>query len=105
MKALIEWVDARFPLVNVAREHLTEYYAPKNFNFWYFFGSLALLVLVLQIVTGILLAMNYKPDADLAFASVEYIMRDVWGGWFVRYMHSPGASLLRGGVGLVAFGT
>ena len=93
MKALIEWVDARLPLVNVVREHLTEYYAPKNFNFWYFFGSLALLVLVLQIVTGILLAMNYKPDADLAFGSVEYIMRDVWGGWFVRYMHSTGASM------------
>ena len=87
------WLDDRFPASKVIREHLTEYYTPKNFNFWYFFGSLALMVLVLQIVTGVLLAMNYKPDAELAFASVEYIMRDVWGGWFVRYMHSTGASL------------
>jgi len=72
---------------------MTEYYAPKNFNFWYFFGSLALLVLVLQIVTGIFLVMNYKPDAALAFNSVEYIMREVPGGWFIRYMHSTGASM------------
>ncbi len=86
------WVNKRFPLDKLMREHITEYFAPKNFNFWYFFGSLALLVLILQIITGILLAMNYKPDAELAFASVEYIMRDVWGGWFVRYMHSTGAS-------------
>ena len=69
-----------------------EYYAPKNFNFWYFFGSLALLVLVIQIVTGIFLTMHYKPDAALAFASVEYIMRDVPWGWLIRYMHSTGAS-------------
>ena len=69
-----------------------EYYAPKNFNFWYFFGSLAMLVLVIQIVTGIFLVMHYKPDAALAFASVEYIMRDVPWGWLVRYMHSTGAS-------------
>jgi ubiquinol-cytochrome c reductase cytochrome b subunit len=74
------------------RYHVTEYYAPKNFNFWYFFGSLALLVLVIQIVTGIFLVMNYKPDATLAFASVEYIMRDVPWGWLIRYMHSTGAS-------------
>lgn len=87
-----DWINDRIPIGRVIREHLTEYYAPKNFNFWYFFGGLALVVLVLQIVTGILLAMNYKPDAELAFASVEYIMRDVWGGWFVRYMHSTGAS-------------
>ena len=86
------WFNDRLPVDQAVKDHLTEYYAPKNFNFWYFFGSLAMLVLVLQIVTGILLAMNYKPDADLAFASVEYIMRDVWGGWFVRYMHSTGAS-------------
>ena len=90
--SFMNWLDDRFPATKVAKEHFTEYYAPKNFNFWYFFGSLALLMLVLQIVTGILLAMNYKPDAELAFASVEYIMRDVWGGWFVRYMHSTGAS-------------
>jgi len=91
--SFMTWLNDRLPLDKVTREHLTEYYAPKNFNFWYFFGSLALLVLVLQIVTGVLLAMNYKPDAELAFASVEYIMRDVWGGWFVRYMHSTGASM------------
>ncbi len=91
--SFMTWLDDRFPATKVTREHLTEYYAPKNFNFWYFFGSLALMVLVLQIVTGVLLAMNYKPDVELAFASVEYIMRDVWGGWFIRYMHSTGASL------------
>jgi len=90
---LMDWLDQRFPATKVMKEHLTEYYAPRNFNFWYFFGSLALVVLILQIVTGVLLAMNYKPDAELAFASVEYIMRDVWGGWFVRYMHSTGASM------------
>ncbi len=91
--SFMDWVDRRFPATKVFKEHFSEYYAPKNFNFWYFFGSLALVVLVLQIVTGVLLAMNYKPDATLAFASVEYIMRDVWGGWFVRYMHSVGASM------------
>ena len=89
---LIGWIDARFPLTKLFREHLAEYYAPKNFNFWYFFGSLALLVLVLQIVTGIFLTMHYKPDAAKAFASVEYIMRDVDWGWLIRYMHSTGAS-------------
>jgi ubiquinol-cytochrome c reductase cytochrome b subunit len=81
---LLGWVDARFPLTKMWKEHLSEYYAPKNFNFWYFFGSLALLVLVIQIVTGIWLTMNYKPDATLAFASVEYIMRDVDWGWLIR---------------------
>lgn len=90
--ALLGWIDARFPLTKMWKEHLAEYYAPKNFNFWYFFGSLALLVLVLQIVSGIFLTIHYKPDADLAFASVEYIMRDVNWGWFIRYMHSTGAS-------------
>ncbi len=89
---VLTWVDKRFPLMSLWREHLSEYYAPKNFNFWYFFGSLAMLVLVLQIVTGILLTMNYKPDAATAFASVEYIMREVPFGWLVRYMHSTGAS-------------
>jgi ubiquinol-cytochrome c reductase cytochrome b subunit len=91
-KAII-WVDDRFPLLENWRAHLSEYYAPKNFNFWYYFGSLAMLVLVLQIVTGIFLTMNYKPDAALAFASVEYIMRDVPWGWLIRYMHSTGASM------------
>jgi len=89
---LMTWVDNRFPATKMYKEHLSEYYAPKNFNFWYFFGSLALLVLVIQIVTGIFLVMHYKPDAALAFASVEYIMRDVPWGWLVRYMHSTGAS-------------
>jgi len=89
---LLNWVDNRFPLSKLYNEHVGEYYAPKNFNFWYIFGSLAMLVLVIQIVTGIFLVMNYKPDAGLAFASVEYIMRDVPGGWIIRYMHSTGAS-------------
>ncbi len=96
---LLTWIDNRFPLSKLYKEHLAEYYAPKNFNFWYFFGSLALLVLVIQIVTGIFLVMHYKPDASLnaagvpvAFASVEYIMRDVPWGWLIRYMHSTGAS-------------
>jgi ubiquinol-cytochrome c reductase cytochrome b subunit len=90
--SVITWVDQRFPLMSTWRDHLAEYYAPKNFNFWYYFGALSMFVLVLQIVTGIFLTMNYKPDANHAFASVEYIMRDVWGGWFIRYMHSTGAS-------------
>src|SRR5674476_6172 len=93
LTCLLGWVDERFPLTANWKAHLSEYYAPKNFNFWYFFGSLALLVLVLQIVTGIFLTMNYKPDAELAFMSVEYIMRDVDWGWLIRYMHSTGASM------------
>jgi ubiquinol-cytochrome c reductase cytochrome b subunit len=92
MEKVINWLDARFPLTATFKAHLSEYYAPKNFNFWYYFGSLALLVLVIQIVTGIFLTMNYKPDADMAFASVEYIMRDVPLGWLIRYAHSTGAS-------------
>jgi ubiquinol-cytochrome c reductase cytochrome b subunit len=90
---LANWFDNRFPTAGAEyRKHMSEYYAPKNFNFWYFFGSLAMLVLVIQIVTGIFLTMNYKPDAALAFGSVEYIMRDVPWGWLIRYMHSTGAS-------------
>ena len=92
-QGLVDWVDERFPLVSTWKYHMSEYYAPKNFNFWYYFGSLAMIVLVLQIVTGIFLTMNYKPDALTAFGSVEYIMRDVSGGWFIRYMHSTGASM------------
>ena len=92
LNGVLTWVDKRFPLVSLWREHLSEYYAPKNFNIWYFFGGLAMLVLVMQIITGILLTMNYKPDAASAFASVEYIMREVPFGWLVRYMHSTGAS-------------
>lgn len=90
---LLGWIDKRFPLSTMFKEHMSEYYAPKNFNFWYFFGSLALLVLVIQIVTGIFLVMNYKPDAKLAFDSVEFIMREVPFGWVIRYMHSTGASM------------
>ena len=89
---LVNWVDNRFPMSKLFKEHMSEYYAPKNFNFWYIFGSLSLLVLVIQIVTGIFLTMHYKPDVALAFGSVEYIMRDVPWGWLIRYMHSTGAS-------------
>ena len=90
--SVLGWIDQRFPLTSTFKAHLSEYYAPKNFNVWYYFGSLAILVLVLQIVTGIFLTMHYKPDAAKAFESVEYIMRDVPWGWLVRYMHSTGAS-------------
>ena len=86
------WVDNRFPATQLFKDHMSEYYAPKNLNFFYVFGALALLVLVIQIVTGIFLVMHYKPDAAQAFASVEYIMRDVPWGWLIRYMHSTGAS-------------
>ena len=93
LMALWDWFDSRMPTVGQEfRKHASEYYAPKNFNFWYFFGALSLLVLVIQIVSGIFLTMNYKPDANLAFGSVEYIMRDVPGGWIIRYIHSTGAS-------------
>jgi ubiquinol-cytochrome c reductase cytochrome b subunit len=91
-RRLLTWVDDRFPLSKLYNEHMAQYYAPKNFNVWYVFGSLALLVLVMQILTGIFLTMHYKPDAAKAFESVEYIMRDVPWGWLVRYMHSTGAS-------------
>lgn len=87
-----DWILDRFPLAHLWNSHMKEYYAPKNFHFWYFFGSLALLVLVNQFTTGIMLTINYKPDAALAFDSVEYIMRDVNWGWLIRYMHSTGAS-------------
>ncbi|HEY2257527.1 MAG TPA: cytochrome bc complex cytochrome b subunit [Variovorax sp.] len=89
---LLNWVDNRFPLTKLWNDQWGQYYAPKNFNFWYIFGVLATLVLVIQIVTGIFLVMHYKPDATQAFASVEYIMRDVPWGWLIRYMHSTGAS-------------
>ena len=92
MKNKESWIDQRFPLTKVWNEHLAEYYTPRNFNFWYFFGSLALLMLVMQFVTGIFLTMHFKPDSANAFASVEYIMRDVEWGWLVRYLHSVGAS-------------
>jgi ubiquinol-cytochrome c reductase cytochrome b subunit len=89
---VVRWIDDRFPIVAFYDKHLGRYYAPKNFNVWYVFGSLLLTVLAIQVVTGIFLVMHYKPDANQAFASVEYIMRDVPWGWLVRYMHSTGAS-------------
>jgi len=92
MSKLMNWIDDRFPATKMWNEHLAEYYAPKNFNFWYFFGSLALMVLVIQIISGIFLTMHYKPDGGMAFASVEYIMRDVPYGWLIRYIHSTGAT-------------
>lgn len=92
MSKFMEWVDARFPATKMWEDHLSKYYAPKNFNFLYFFGSLALLVLVNQILTGIWLTMSFEPSAEGAFASVEYIMRDVEYGWMLRYLHSTGAS-------------
>jgi len=90
--ALRSWVDKRFPLTQLWNDHVGKYYCPKNFNIFYYFGSLALFVLVLQIITGIWLTMNYNPSAEGAFDSIEYIMRDVPFGWLLRYMHSTGAS-------------
>ena len=91
-KNLIEWVDQRLPVTETYEKHLSKYYAPKNFNFWYFFGVLSVVVLVNQLLTGIWLTMSYVPTAEGAFASIEYIMRDVEYGWMLRYMHSTGAS-------------
>ena len=91
-KKLMHWVDARFPATETYEYHMSKYYAPKNFNFWYFFGVLSMVVLVNQLVTGIWLTMMFNPSAEGAFASLEYIMRDVKGGWLIRYMHSTGAS-------------
>ena len=89
---IMRWVDDRFPATQMMQDHLTKYYAPKNFNFFYIFGVLALLVLVNQILTGVWLTMSFNPSAEGAFASVEYIMRDVEWGWLIRYMHTTGAS-------------
>ena len=91
MEALLGWIEKRLPMMDAYKKHLSEYPMPKNFNFWYLFGSLAMLVLVNQIITGIWLTMNYVPSGEGAFASVEYIMRDVEYGWLLRYMHSTGA--------------
>ncbi|MGB0865276.1 MAG: cytochrome b [Granulosicoccaceae bacterium] len=90
--ALMTWIDDRFPLTETYEYHMSKYWAPKNFNFWYYFGVLSFVMLILQLVTGIFLTMNYKPDGAEAFTSVEYIMRDVDYGWLIRYMHSTGAS-------------
>ena len=92
-KTFMGWLDERFPVSQMWNEHLARYYAPKNLNFWYFFGSLALVVLVSQIISGIWLTMFYTPTAKDAFASVEYIMREVNWGWLIRYVHSTGASM------------
>lgn len=92
MTALGDWLNKRIPWRESVRKHLTQYYAPKNFNTWYAYGALAILMLVIQIVSGVFLTMNYKPGAETAFASVEYIMRDVRWGWLIRYIHSTGAS-------------
>ena len=92
-RRLLGWIDDRFPLTKLWKSQVSECYAPINFNFWYFFGSLALLVLVNQIVTGIFLAMSYQPNTHLAFGSIQYIMRDVHWGWLIRYLHTTGASL------------
>ena len=92
VKNIVDWIDARIPMTATYNRHVGQYPTPKNFNFWYFFGSLALLVLVNQLLTGIWLTMNYVPTAEGAFASVKYIMRDVEYGWLLRYMHSTGAS-------------
>ena len=93
MSKFMAWIDERLPVSNFVKNHLSQYYAPKNFNFFYYFGALAIFIFILQIVTGIFLTINYKPDAASAFASVEYIMRDVEWGWLIRYLHSTGASL------------
>jgi len=92
MQKFIAWIDQRFPLIETWEYHMSKYYAPKNFNFWYYFGILAMVVFVIQIVSGLFLTMHYKPDTGMAFASVEYIMRDVPWGWLMRYLHSTGAS-------------
>ena len=90
--AAVDWVDARLPIVAAWEKHMSKYYAPANFNFWYFFGVLSILVLVIQVLSGIWLTMNYVASAEQAFASIEYIMRDVEWGWLLRYVHSTGAS-------------
>ena len=105
MKNNQSWIDQRFPLSEVWNEHLAEYYTPRNFNFWYFFGGLAVLMLGMQLITGIFLTMYYKPDAANAFASVEYIMRDIEWGWLIRYLHSTGASALKLAKTFLGFGS
>ena len=92
MSNLMVWVDERFPATETFEYHMSRYYAPKNFNFLYYFGWLATVVFVMQILTGIWLTMNYVSSGEGAFASVEFIMRDVEWGWLMRYLHSTGAS-------------
>ncbi|OGT36902.1 MAG: cytochrome B [Gammaproteobacteria bacterium RIFCSPHIGHO2_12_FULL_37_14] len=90
--SLMTWIDKRYPLTDFWEKHLSKYYAPRNFNFWYFFGSFSLLVFVMQIVTGIWLVMEYTPTGGESFASVQHIMREVRYGWLLRFMHTTGAS-------------
>jgi len=90
--AYMEWIDKRYPWTDFWKKHLSEYYAPKNFNFWYYFGSFSLLVFVMQILTGIWLVMEYTPTSDASFQSVQHIMREVRFGWLLRFMHTTGAS-------------
>lgn len=92
MRQLLHWLDARFPLIDLWKKHFSDYYVPKNLNFFYFFGAFALILLVNQFITGLWLTMFYTPTAELAFSSIEYIMRDINYGWLLRYMHSTGAS-------------
>jgi ubiquinol-cytochrome c reductase cytochrome b subunit len=89
---ILKWVDDRFPLSSLIKDHATEYYASKNFNIWYIFGVLSMVVLIIMLMTGFFLTMNYKPSTEDAFNSVEYIMRSVEWGWLIRYMHSTGSS-------------
>ncbi len=91
---LLNWIDYRLPIVKAFKTHMSEYYVPENLNFWYFFGVLAMLALASQLVSGIWLTMFYTPTVDGAFESIEYIMRDVDAGWFIRYTHAVGASFL-----------
>ena len=92
MDAISTWINDRYPLADFWKKHLSEYYAPRNFNFWYYFGSFSLLVFVMQIISGIWLVMEYTPTADGSFASVQHIMREVRYGWLLRFMHTTGAS-------------
>jgi ubiquinol-cytochrome c reductase cytochrome b subunit len=92
LKNLMNWIDERLPVTETYEKHMSQYYAPKNFNFWYYFGILATVVLAMQLLTGLWLTMNYNPSGEGAFASIEYIMRDVEYGWLIRYLHSTGAS-------------
>ena len=91
-KKVMDWIDDRLPVTEAYEKHLSKYYAPKNLNIWYYFGIFSFVVLVNQLLTGIWLTMNYVPTGEGAFASIEYIMRDVEYGWMLRYMHSTGAS-------------
>ncbi len=93
IKKSIGWIDERFPLTEIVKHELTEYPVPRNLNYWWNFGFLAMFVLFIQLLSGIFLAMHYKPDVHMAFDSLQHIMRDVNYGWLIRYIHSTGASM------------